>query len=151
MPVLGVCLGAQVLTRAVGAEVREGTPEIGFLPVKATSAGMEDRVLAAFAPTATVFQFHEDECLLPAGAERLFAGEEVRVQAFRAGTNAYGVQSTSRSRRRSSGPGAMRCPTWSSAGASRGKPCWPGPSNISRPRQPGGGVANAFLDLVRAT
>jgi GMP synthase (glutamine-hydrolysing) len=93
VPVLGVCLGAQVLTRALGAEVRPApVREIGFLPLKATSAGMEDPVLAAFAPTATVFQFHEDECQLPPGAELLFEGEDVCVQAFRAGTNAYGVQ-----------------------------------------------------------
>lgn len=93
VPVLGVCLGAQVLTRALGAEVRPAPRrEIGFLPVKATSAGMDDPVLAAFAPTAMVFQFHEDECELPPGAELLFEGEDVRVQAFRAGANAYGVQ-----------------------------------------------------------
>lgn len=93
VPVLGVCLGAQVLTRALGGEVRPApVREIGFLPVKATDAGMDDPVLAPFAPAATVFQFHEDECELPPGAELLFEGEDVRVQAFRAGTSAYGVQ-----------------------------------------------------------
>jgi GMP synthase (glutamine-hydrolysing) len=93
VPVLGVCLGAQVLTRALGARVRPApVREIGFLPVKATDAGMDDGVLAAFTPAATVFQFHEDECELPAGAELLLEGEDVRVQAFRAGPSAYGVQ-----------------------------------------------------------
>ena len=68
-PMLGVCLGAQILTRAMGAEVRAGPRrEIGFLPVKATAAGMDDPVLAPFAPEAKVFQFHEDTCELPEGA-----------------------------------------------------------------------------------
>ncbi len=92
-PVLGVCLGAQILTRAMGAEVRPAPRrEIGFLPVKATAAGMDDPVLAAFAPEAKVFQFHEDACELPEGAELLFTGDEVPVQAFRAGESAYGIQ-----------------------------------------------------------
>lgn len=93
VPVLGVCLGAQILTRALGAEVRPAPRrEIGFLPVKATAAGMDDPVLAPFAPEARVFQFHEDTCELPEGAELLMEGEDVPVQAFRVGESAYGVQ-----------------------------------------------------------
>jgi GMP synthase (glutamine-hydrolysing) len=93
VPVLGVCLGAQILTRALGAEVRSAPRrEIGFLPVKATAAGMDDPVLAPFAPEMKVFQFHEDTCELPQGAELLMEGEDVRVQAFRIGRTAYGVQ-----------------------------------------------------------
>jgi GMP synthase (glutamine-hydrolysing) len=93
VPVLGVCLGAQILTRALGAEVRSAPRrEIGFLPVKATAAGMDDPVLASFAPETKVFQFHEDTCELPQGAELLMEGEDVRVQAFRIGKTAYGVQ-----------------------------------------------------------
>jgi GMP synthase (glutamine-hydrolysing) len=93
VPVLGVCLGAQILTRALGAEVRPAPRrEIGFLPVKATAAGMDDPVLAPFAPEMKVFQFHEDTCELPQGAELLMEGEDVRIQAFRFGKTAYGVQ-----------------------------------------------------------
>lgn len=51
--------------------------------MKATAEGMDDYVLAPFAPTARVFQFHEDECQLPEGAQLLFEGANVRVQAFR--------------------------------------------------------------------
>lgn len=92
VPMLGVCLGAQILTRALGAEVRLApVREIGFLPIKATSAGMDDPLVGAFAPSSRVFQFHEDECELPPGAELLFEGDDVRVQAFRYG-RAYGVQ-----------------------------------------------------------
>ena len=93
VPVLGVCLGAQILTRAMGAEVRQAPRrEIGFLPVKATAAGMDDPILAPFAPEANVFQFHEDACELPVGAELLMEGEDVSVQAFRIGKTAYGIQ-----------------------------------------------------------
>jgi GMP synthase (glutamine-hydrolysing) len=92
-PMLGVCLGAQILTRAMGAEVRPAPRrEIGFLPIKATPAGMDDPVLAPFAPEMKVFQFHEDTCELPQRAELLMKGEDVPVQAFRIGRTAYGVQ-----------------------------------------------------------
>ncbi len=77
----------------MGAEVRPAPRrEIGFLPVKATAAGMDDPVLAPFAPEAKVFQFHEDACELPEGAELLMEGEDVPVQAFRVGETAYAVQ-----------------------------------------------------------
>jgi GMP synthase (glutamine-hydrolysing) len=93
VPVLGVCLGAQIMTRALGAKVTPApVREIGFLPVKATAPGSSDPVLEPFAPESTVFQFHEDECELPAGCELLFEGTSVSVQAFRAGAAAYGVQ-----------------------------------------------------------
>jgi GMP synthase-like glutamine amidotransferase len=93
MPVLGVCLGAQVMARALGAEVtRSPIKEIGFVEVEATDAGRVDPVLGAFAPRSSVFQFHEDICALPEGAELLFRGKDVPVQAFKVGERAYGVQ-----------------------------------------------------------
>jgi GMP synthase (glutamine-hydrolysing) len=93
VPVFGICLGAQVLARALGARVRPApVREIGFSKVTATPAGELDPVLAPFAPAASVFQFHEDLFELPAGAELLFTGDTVRNQAFRFGEAAYGVQ-----------------------------------------------------------
>ena len=93
MPVLGICLGAQVLARVLGSEVYPSpVKEIGFLPVRATAAGSRDPVMSSFAPEARVFQFHEDACKLPDGAELLFTGDEVPVQAFRMGETAYGIQ-----------------------------------------------------------
>ncbi|HUH06790.1 MAG TPA: type 1 glutamine amidotransferase [Egibacteraceae bacterium] len=93
VPTLGICLGAQVLTAALGAPVtRAPVCEIGFVQVTATEAARTDPVLAPFAPSARVFQFHEDACALPPGAELLFEGEAIAVQAFRAGPRAYGVQ-----------------------------------------------------------
>jgi GMP synthase (glutamine-hydrolysing) len=92
VPTLGICLGAQILTRAAGAEVRKAAmKEVGFYPVKATDKGMDDPILEAFTPQSSVFEFHEDECELPAGAELLFEGEEVKVQAYKIGS-AYATQ-----------------------------------------------------------
>lgn len=92
-PILGVCLGAQVLTRALGAPVRRmPVREIGFHGIEATEAGRTDPVLVPFSPSATVFQFHEDTCDLPKDAELLFRGQASEVQAFRVGERAYGVQ-----------------------------------------------------------
>ena len=92
-PVLGICLGAQVLARVLGSDVHPSpVKEIGFLPVKATAEGGRDPVMSPFAPEARVFQFHEDACELPGGAELLFTGDAVSVQAFRMGETAYGIQ-----------------------------------------------------------
>ncbi|HET7482709.1 MAG TPA: type 1 glutamine amidotransferase [Actinomycetota bacterium] len=91
-PVLGICLGAQVLARAAGSDVhRAPEKEIGFVEVATTPAGATDAVASCFAPTSRVFQFHEDAIALPEGAELLVTGTTNRVQAFRIGT-AYGFQ-----------------------------------------------------------
>ena len=90
-PVLGICLGAQTLALALGADVyRAPERELGFLEV--TETGIEDEILAPFSPSSRVFQFHEDTCSLPEGAELLFTSRDVAVQAFRWGRKAYGIQ-----------------------------------------------------------
>lgn len=89
MPVLGICLGAQLLARALGAEVRRGAePEIGFAPVEITNPG--DPLLGGLAPGAEVLHWHGDVFDLPAGAEHLASSDRTACQAFRAG-NAWGV------------------------------------------------------------
>jgi GMP synthase-like glutamine amidotransferase len=93
LPVLGICLGAQMLARALDARVyRAAVRELGFKPIRITDAGQADPLLAAFHTSDRVFQWHEDTFDLPAGAELLAAGDDVRVQAFRMGRNAWGVQ-----------------------------------------------------------
>ena len=93
VPVLGVCLGAQLLTRAMDAPVGAGTGrEIGFRKVEVVSSGPDDPLLSAFAPSALVFQFHADACALPDGAQLLATNDDSYVQAFRIGERAYGVQ-----------------------------------------------------------
>ena len=93
LPVLGICLGAQMLARALGARVyRAPVRELGFKPIRITPAGQADPLLRAFHSGDRVFQWHEDTFDLPDGAELLAAGDEVPVQAFRIGQMAWGVQ-----------------------------------------------------------
>ena len=93
LPVLGICLGAQMLARALDARVyRAPLRELGFKPVRMTAVGEADPLLGAFHTGDRVFQWHEDTFDLPDGAELLAAGDDVQVQAFRMGRNAWGVQ-----------------------------------------------------------
>ena len=89
MPILGVCLGAQLLARALGAAVRPGErPEIGFAPVTVHDPG--DPVLGVLAPETSALHWHGDVFDLPDGAQPLASSERTAYQAFRHG-NAWGV------------------------------------------------------------
>ena len=91
-PTLGVCLGAQMLASAAGAEVtRASEPEIGWLEVELTGAGEADPVLSALPDRFTAFQWHSYQCALPAGAA-LLARSPVCLQAYRVGGHAWGIQ-----------------------------------------------------------
>ena len=93
LPVLGICLGAQMLARAFDARVyRAPVRELGFKRVRLTELGEGDPLLRAFQSGDRVFQWHEDTFDLPAGADLLAVGDDVPNQAFRLGRNAWGVQ-----------------------------------------------------------
>lgn len=93
VPVLGFCLGAQLVARSLGAAVpRAPTPELGFHPVRLTPAGRADPVLAPFASAPRVFQWHVDTFDLPEGAVLLAESDGVPHQAFRVGDSAYAIQ-----------------------------------------------------------
>lgn len=93
VPILGFCLGAQLLARALDAAVpRSPTPELGFHPARLTPEGRRDPVLAPFADTPRVFQWHVDTFDLPNGAVLLAESDGVPHQAFRVGRAAYAVQ-----------------------------------------------------------
>jgi GMP synthase (glutamine-hydrolysing) len=89
-PLLGICLGAQLLARAAGGNVGphpEGHHEIGYYAVEPTDAGRE-----LFDGPMQVFHWHGEGVDLPAGAVHLARGETFPVQAFRVGDTAFGIQ-----------------------------------------------------------
>ena len=90
-PVLGVCLGSQLLARAAGAQVfRSSEPEVGWLPVELTEAAADDPVAVSLPARFDAFQWHHYTHELPVGAVEL-ARSRICTQAFRLG-RAWGVQ-----------------------------------------------------------
>ncbi|MGH3776494.1 MAG: type 1 glutamine amidotransferase [Pseudonocardiaceae bacterium] len=95
LPVLGVCLGGQLLAVATGGAVRRGVdgPEAGTLLVAKRDAAAFDPLFAPLPLTPDVIQFHHDEIhRLPPGATLLASSPRHANQAFRVGTAGYGLQ-----------------------------------------------------------
>lgn len=93
VPVLGICLGAQLLARALGARVYPGSAkEIGFAPVALTTAGRRGCLADLERESSPVLHWHGDTFDLPAGAERLAATEITPNQAFARGASVLGLQ-----------------------------------------------------------
>ncbi|MCX7289336.1 MAG: type 1 glutamine amidotransferase, partial [Rhodobacterales bacterium] len=92
-PVLGICLGSQLLARAFGAENQLGTaPEFGWVDVTLTDAGRTDPMLSSLPASFPVFQWHSDTFTLPQGAIHLATSATAAHQAFRIGRATYGTQ-----------------------------------------------------------
>jgi GMP synthase (glutamine-hydrolysing) len=92
-PVLGVCLGSQLLARALRARVyRNPVKEIGWYDIEPTAAAAQDSLFAGLPARQVVFQWHGETFDLPAGAELLACSPHCKHQAFRFGRAAYGLQ-----------------------------------------------------------
>ncbi len=91
-PIIGVCLGAQLLAAAAGAKVYpSGVSEVGFAPIALTDAGYES-CLGVFADEPLTLHWHGDTFDLPDGATLLASTDLVKHQAFAIGDKILGVQ-----------------------------------------------------------
>ena len=90
-PVLGVCLGAQLIASALGANVyKNSVKEIGWFPIERVSS--DGGSTLSFPPSMEVFHWHGETLDLPAGATRLARSEACENQAFQLGRRVIGLQ-----------------------------------------------------------
>jgi GMP synthase-like glutamine amidotransferase len=91
--ILGICLGAQLIAKALGAKVfKAPVKELGWYDVSLTRIGSIDPFFSQLPKRFSVFQWHEDTFEIPHGAILIATSSVVPYQAFRYGNNAYGLQ-----------------------------------------------------------
>jgi GMP synthase-like glutamine amidotransferase len=92
VPLLGVCLGSELVAEAAGGEAgRADTPEVGWYPVETTAEAADDPLLAPLVPGFKALEWHSYETSLPPGAVPL-ARSAICLQAYRVGRKAWGIQ-----------------------------------------------------------
>lgn len=92
-PILGICLGSQIIARSFGKPVyRNKVTEIGFCKVDLTEAGRADPMFAGLGDALRPMQWHEDTFDMPDEAVRLATNADCANQAYRIGRSTYAVQ-----------------------------------------------------------
>jgi GMP synthase (glutamine-hydrolysing) len=93
LPVLGICLGAQLIAKTLGANVYPNREkEIGWYDISPTGEAENDPLLAAFEKSEKIFQWHGETFDMPQSALHLAFSPLCANQAFRYGENVYGFQ-----------------------------------------------------------
>jgi GMP synthase (glutamine-hydrolysing) len=93
LPVAGICLGGQMMARAMGGRVENNpTHELGWFPIQVTDEGKKDPILGAAGSQPTVYHWHGDTFHLPENAVLLAHSRACPRQAYRIGERAYGFQ-----------------------------------------------------------
>jgi GMP synthase (glutamine-hydrolysing) len=93
LPVLGICLGAQLIAKTLGADVYPSKQkELGWYDLHITPQAAQRSILKSLGHTEKVFQWHGDTFDIPAGAIHLAASPLCVNQAFRYGDKVYGLQ-----------------------------------------------------------
>lgn len=92
LPVLGICLGAQMIAKAAGAPVAKNpVEEVGWSTVDLTDEGLADPLFRGLPGVLPVFQWHGDTFAIPEGGTLLASGTDCHNQAFRF-RRSYGLQ-----------------------------------------------------------
>lgn len=92
-PMLGICLGAQLMAAAIGGRTLRGAAvEYGWTEVRPTDSARKDPLFRHLGRAEQIFQWHEDTFTLPHDAVHLASSDACKYQAFRIGDSAYGLQ-----------------------------------------------------------
>lgn len=93
VPVLGICLGAQLVAHVLGSDVRKAPEkEMGWYDIELTTAGENSPLLSHFKKTEKIFQMHGDTFDIPKSCEHLASSKICPAQAFSYGTKVFGLQ-----------------------------------------------------------
>lgn len=93
IPVLGICLGSQLLAQVLGSQVRKGHQwELGWTQLKIEPHGKKDPLFKDWGGAEHIFQLHQDTFDTPKSTEKLATSDNYEGQAFRYGKKVYGLQ-----------------------------------------------------------